>query len=161
MPGSFVMVISRAQRWGPADCCSNRGGGRHRDREAIGIACSWLRRWNTGALRELPRMASAAPKSWLTDIGVATSRPAAFAVFVAYGMAWVTFGNGLEWHSFATLATWGMTLVIQRAEHRDTQAIHAKLDALLKAAGRDHLMKVDDEDAEEVESHREEIRRSG
>ena len=28
-----------------------------------------------------------------------------------------------EWHAVATLATWGMTLVIQRAEHRDTQAI--------------------------------------
>jgi low affinity Fe/Cu permease len=70
-------------------------------------------------------------------------------------------GNGLEWHSFATLATWGMTLVIQRAEHRDTQAILAKLDELLKASGRADLMKVDDKDAERVEKEREEIRRSG
>ncbi|MDE5459164.1 MULTISPECIES: low affinity iron permease family protein [unclassified Bradyrhizobium] len=100
-------------------------------------------------------------KGWLTEIGVATSRPAAFAVFAAYAVAWVTLGNGLEWHSFATLATWGMTLVIQRAEHRDTQAIHAKLDELLKASGRAHQMNVDDEDAEEVETQREEIRRSG
>ena len=30
----------------------------------------------------------------------------------------------------------GMTLVIQRAEHRDTQAIHAKLDELLRANHR-------------------------
>ncbi|AMA57807.1 MULTISPECIES: low affinity iron permease family protein [unclassified Bradyrhizobium] len=103
------------------------------------------------------------PKSrgWLTEIGVATARPAAFAVFLIYGIAWIAVGNGLEWHSFATLATWGMTLVIQRAEHRDTQAIHAKLDELLKVAGREHVMTVDDEDAEEVESQREEIRRSG
>src|SRR4029450_4138337 len=36
-----------------------------------------------------------------------------------------------DWHSVATLATWFMTLVIQRAEHRDTQAIHVKLDELL------------------------------
>jgi low affinity Fe/Cu permease len=105
-------------------------------------------------------MALPKSKGWLTEIGVATSRPAAFAVFMAYGVAWITLGNGLEWHSFATLATWGMTLVIQRAEHRDTQAIHAKLDELLKVAGRDHVMKVDDEDAEEVESQREEIRRT-
>jgi low affinity Fe/Cu permease len=28
-----------------------------------------------------------------------------------------------------------MTLIIQRAEHRDTQAIHAKLDELLRAEG--------------------------
>ena len=75
-------------------------------------------------------------RGWLTDTGVLAARPAAFAVFAIYGAAWITFGDGLEWHSLATLATWGMTLVIQRAEHRDTQAIHAKLDELLKANGR-------------------------
>lgn len=87
------------------------------------------------------------------------ARPAAFVIFAFYAIAWIVFGNGLEWHSFATLATWGMTLLIQRAEHRDTQAIHAKLDELLKASGRAHLMKVDDEDAEEVEERRERVRR--
>jgi low affinity Fe/Cu permease len=69
-------------------------------------------------------------RSWLTDAGVFTSRPAAFAVFLAYGALWIAFGDGLRWHSLATLATWGMTLLIQRAEHRDTQALHAKLDEL-------------------------------
>src|SRR3954468_10804583 len=106
-------------------------------------------------------MASKRAREWLTDIGVLTARPAAFAIFALYAVAWIVFGNGLEWHSFATLATWGMTLVIQRAEHRDTQAIHAKLDELLKASGRAHQMNVDDVDAEEVETKREEIRRSG
>ena len=38
----------------------------------------------------------------------------------------------IDWHAVATLATWLMTLVIQRAEHRDTQAIHGKLDELLR-----------------------------
>lgn len=98
------------------------------------------------------------PKGWLTKIGVATSRPAAFAVFALYAIAWVTVGNGLEWHSMATLATWGMTLVIQRAEHRDMQALHAKLDALLKANGQADLMAVDDEDAEDVERRREKVK---
>ncbi|MDH2340878.1 MULTISPECIES: hypothetical protein [unclassified Bradyrhizobium] len=60
-------------------------------------------------------MSLADPKGWLTGIGVATSRPAAFGVHVVHCIAWITLGNGLEWHSFATLATWGMTLVIQRA----------------------------------------------
>ena len=71
-------------------------------------------------------------------------------------------GDGLKWHSIATLATWGMTLVIQRAEHRDTQAIHAKLDELLKAEGNadNDVMGIDDKDAEEVESERKEIRAS-
>ena len=84
---------------------------------------------------------------WLTDIGVLTARPAAVVVFALYASAWIVFGNGLEWHSLATLATWGMTLVIQRAEHRDTQAIHAKLDELLKADGA--ASKQDHEDRRE------------
>jgi low affinity Fe/Cu permease len=76
-------------------------------------------------------------------------------------MAWITIGNGLEWHSLATVATWAMTLVIQRAEHRDTQAIHAKLDELLKADHRanNEIMSIDDKDAEEVEQDRKRVRR--
>ena len=100
-------------------------------------------------------------RGWLTQVGVLTSRPAAFAVFALYGLAWIVIGDGLEWHSLATLATWGMTLVIQRAEHRDTQAIHAKLDELLKATHRanNDLMHIDDKDAEEVERDRERVQR--
>ena len=62
----------------------------------------------------------------------------------------------------ATLATWGMTLLIQRAEHRDTQAIHAKLDELLKAVGDADadLMDVDKKDAEEVEQERAHVQAS-
>jgi len=101
-------------------------------------------------------------RRWLTQIGVLTARPAAFAIFALYGVTWIAIGNGLEWHSLATLATWGMTLVIQRAEHRDTQAIHAKLDELLKASRRadNEIMDIDDKDAEEVERERKKIRRS-
>ncbi|MCP3442292.1 low affinity iron permease family protein [Bradyrhizobium sp. CCGUVB14] len=55
-----------------------------------------------------------------------------------------------------------MTLLIQRAEHRDTQAIHAKLDELLKAVGdaNDDLMEVDKKDAEEVEKKRAHVQAS-
>jgi low affinity Fe/Cu permease len=99
-------------------------------------------------------------RGWLTQIGVLTARPAAFAIFALYCAAWTLFGNGLEWHSLATLATWEMTLVIQRAEHRDTQAIHAKLDELLKATNRanNDIMRIDDKDAEEVERGRQKVR---
>jgi low affinity Fe/Cu permease len=101
-------------------------------------------------------------RSWLTNIGVLAARPAAFVVFLAYAALWIAFGNGLEWHSLATLATWGMTLVIQRAEHRDTQAIHAKLDELLKvhAGAKNSLMTIDDKDAEEVERERAKVHAS-
>jgi low affinity Fe/Cu permease len=57
-----------------------------------------------------------------------------------------------EWHAVATLATLGMTLVIQRAEHRDTQAIHAKLDEVLHALGdaRNELTRITRESLEEI-----------
>jgi low affinity Fe/Cu permease len=72
-------------------------------------------------------------RSLLTRIGVLASRPGVFFVIAVYALLWIllspdTFG----WHAAATLATWMMTVFIQRAEHRDTQAIHAKLDHLLE-----------------------------
>jgi low affinity Fe/Cu permease len=50
----------------------------------------------------------------------------------------------------AILATWAMTLVIQRAEHRDTQATHAKLDEILHALGdaRNEVTKMDENEPE-------------
>ena len=56
-----------------------------------------------------------------------------------------------------TLPTWLMTLIIQRAEHRDTQALHMKLDELLRANPRapDALADVDHKEPEEIERERE------
>jgi hypothetical protein len=67
-----------------------------------------------------------APGHLLTRLGVYTANPLAFLMLVVYA-ALVFKPKTFEWHAVATLATWAMTLVIQRAEHRDTQAIHAKL----------------------------------
>ena len=66
-----------------------------------------------------------------------------------------------DWHAVATLATWFMTLVIQRAEHRDTQALHANVDELLRVHGdaRNDLMKLDQRDAEDIERHRDEAQK--
>jgi low affinity Fe/Cu permease len=52
-------------------------------------------------------------------------------------------------------------MVIQRAEHRDTQAIHAKLDEMLHVMGeaRNELTRVDEEEPEEIEERREEMRK--
>jgi low affinity Fe/Cu permease len=51
--------------------------------------------------------------------------------------------------------------MIQRAEHRDTQAIHAKLDEILHAMGeaRNELTKLDEEEPEEIEKKREHMRK--
>ena len=54
-----------------------------------------------------------------------------------------------------------MTLFIQRAEHRDTQAIHAKLDELLRVEGRarSDLIHLDTQEPEAIEQHRAQERR--
>jgi low affinity Fe/Cu permease len=51
-------------------------------------------------------------------------------------------------------------LFIQRAERRDTQAIHAKLDELLRAEGqaRSELTTLDEREPEEIIEHRDEER---
>jgi len=95
-------------------------------------------------------------------LGVYTASPIAFLVLIAYAVLWYIFTpETFEWHAVATLATWAMTLVIQRAEHRDTQAIHAKLDEILHVMGdaRNELTRVDEEEPEEIEKRRSRMRR--
>jgi low affinity Fe/Cu permease len=96
-------------------------------------------------------------RPWLTRFGVLTSHPAAFLVVVVYTAAWIYFSqHPPDWHGVATLATWLMTLFIQRAEHRDTQGIHAKLDELLRthAAASNELTHIDEREPEEIEQQR-------
>ena len=59
----------------------------------------------------------------------------------------------LDWRAVATLSVWFMTLLIQRAEHRDTQALQAKIDELLHANSRadSSLTKIDDKEPEDIE----------
>jgi low affinity Fe/Cu permease len=101
------------------------------------------------------------PGPQLTRLGILTARPAAFMVFLAYAIAWpLVQRDTFDWHGVATLATWGMTLVIQRSEHRDTQAMQAKLDELLatQRGARKELASIDQKEPEEIESERDEMR---
>src|ERR1051325_6651036 len=94
----------------------------------------------------------------LTRLGVLSSRPAAFFVVLGYGMLWLLFArDSFDWHAIATLATWMMTVFIQRAEHRDTQALHAKLDHLLDRidAADGRMAGIDQMQPEEIEELRE------
>jgi low affinity Fe/Cu permease len=82
------------------------------------------------------------------------ARPSAFLIVIVFTAMWAVIQpDTLDWHGAATLFTWLMTLFIQRSEHRDTQALHAKLDELLRADGkaRSELTRLDDEEPEEVE----------
>ena len=82
----------------------------------------------------------------LTRLGVMAAHPGAFGILIVYAVLW--------------LIVWFMTLLIQRAEHRDTQALQAKADELLHAHGRaDNAMtKIDEKEPEEIERHRDQAR---
>ena len=72
----------------------------------------------------------------LTRLGVMAAHPGAFGILTLYALLWFILDREtLNWHAVTTLIVWFMTLLIQRAEHRDTQAIQAKLDELLHAQG--------------------------
>lgn len=93
----------------------------------------------------------------MTQIGLLTGHPGAFVLVGAYVLAWwVMSPASLEWHAGATIAALVMTVLIQRTAHRDTQALHAKLDELLKveAGARTSLRDIDKEEPEVIEAHR-------
>ena len=93
----------------------------------------------------------------LTRMGELTATPSAFAIVLVYaGLWWLVQPESLDWHGTATLATWFMTLFIQRAEHRDTQAIQGKLDELIRAdrGARTEITRLDQHQPEEIEKRR-------
>lgn len=101
------------------------------------------------------------PVAWigrlLTGLGVWTASPWAFLAFVTYAVIWIVVPDEpLNFHEVATLATWLMTLCIQRAEHRDTQALQAKMDALIRAmpSVEDDLANIDEQEPETIERSR-------
>ena len=92
-----------------------------------------------------------------TQLGTLAAHPTAFFIVCAYGVLWFIFEREtFNWHAIATLATWMMTLFIQRSEHRDTQAIHAKLDELLRTdpKAESELTRLDDEEPELIKEVR-------
>ncbi len=98
----------------------------------------------------------------LTQLGVWTAKPIAFLILAAYLVGWLAFEpETFDWHGFATMATWFMTLLIQRAEHRDTQAIHGKLDELLRAHSQAEtaMAQLDNEEPEDIERRRNEAQK--
>jgi len=98
----------------------------------------------------------------LTIAGTWLSRPWAVGAVLLYAVLWFGFEpGGLGWHGVATIVTLLMTLFIQRAEHRDTQAIHAKLDELLRVHGdaRNQLTNLDEKQPEQIEAFRKKTQR--
>ncbi len=99
----------------------------------------------------------------LTNTGAWLSRPWVVGVVLIYVVLWLIFDPAhFGWHEMATVATLVMTLFIQRAEHRDTQAIHAKLDELLRVNGeaRTQLTQLDEKEPEQIEAFRKRERKA-
>jgi low affinity Fe/Cu permease len=97
------------------------------------------------------------PSHLLTDAGTWLARPTAFFVVLGFaGIGLIFDHSSFNWHTVLTIATLCMTLFIQRSEHRDMQAVHAKLDELLRADGeaRGELRGLDDKEPEQVEAFR-------
>jgi low affinity Fe/Cu permease len=94
---------------------------------------------------------------WTTRIGEIAAHPAACGIVILYAIIWLAFDRRtFDFNAFATLAVWIMTLFIQRSSHRDTQALHAKLDELLRADtnARSELTMLDEKEPEAIAKHR-------
>lgn len=97
----------------------------------------------------------------LTRAGTFLSRPWSVAAVALYTTLWVILDReSFNWQGVASVATLLMTLFIQRSEHRDTQAIHAKLDELLRAqhGAEENLATLDDKEPEQIEAFRKKAR---
>jgi low affinity Fe/Cu permease len=110
-------------------------------------------------------MAEPPKRHWTTHVGQAAGHPAAFLVVIVYAVLWLIFERAtFDWNAVATLAVFVMTLFIQRANRRDTLALHAKLDELLRVDdnARTELTQLDEQEPEAIERHRdEEVRKTG
>jgi low affinity Fe/Cu permease len=101
-------------------------------------------------------------RSWFTRLtkwtAHAAGRPATFTIAVTVILLWgVTgpyFGYSDTWqlviNTGTTVVTFLMVFVIQNAQNRDSKAIHAKLDELIRsiAEARDELITAEDESEE-------------
>ena len=110
------------------------------------------------------KVAAPAQRHWTTHVGQAAGHPAAFLVVIVYAMLWLTLSRDtFDWNAVATLAVFVMTLFIQRANRRDNLALHAKLDELLRVSddARSELSRLDEQEPEVIERHRdEEVRKT-
>jgi low affinity Fe/Cu permease len=99
----------------------------------------------------------------LTRFGELAAHPLAFGIWLLYAVVWLILDrDSLDWHGVATMVTWFMTLIIQRAEDRDTQALQAKLDELLRVikSADDALTEIDALEPEDIKRLRKETHSS-
>ena len=94
--------------------------------------------------------------------------PRSFVLALGIVILWAASGPFFGWsdtwqlviNTGTTIVTFLMVFLIQSTQSRDTQALHAKLDELLKAVGDadNDVMDIDEKDAEEVEKERKRVK---
>lgn len=101
--------------------------------------------------------------SWFStfskNIARYTGRPVAFGLACAVVLAWVVtgplFGYSDTWqlviNTGTTIVTFLMVFLIQNSQNRDTEAVHVKLDELIRAMTGAHNAVLDLENLEEDE----------
>jgi low affinity Fe/Cu permease len=115
-----------------------------------------------------PARTSQAPRaSWFTRFAKATSRaagrPAAFALAAAVIVAWALTGPLFHYsdtwqlviNTGTTVVTFLMVFLIQNTQNRDSEAVHLKLDELIRALEGAHnalldLEELDDKDLDRI-----------
>lgn len=79
-------------------------------------------------------MAARATHTAFVVAGRFLAHPLALAALAAFVAAWLLFGDdSLDWHGWATVVTLAIALVIEANQRRDTRALQAKLDELIRA----------------------------
>ena len=104
-------------------------------------------------------------RSWFTSFANRSSRaaghPRAFLVAVLIIVIWATtgplFGYSDTWqlviNTSTTIITFLMVFLIQNTQNRDAEAMHVKLDELIRAAQGAHNALLDLEELDERELH--------
>jgi low affinity Fe/Cu permease len=106
--------------------------------------------------------------SWFTNFAKATAhtsgRPSAFLLAAAVIVAWAVTGPVFHYsdtwqlviNTGTTIVTFLMVFLIQSTQNRDSQAIHVKLDELIRAmkGARNTLLDLDNLSDEELEQLR-------
>ncbi|MED5607443.1 MULTISPECIES: low affinity iron permease family protein [Pseudomonas] len=122
-----------------------------------------------GAAQETPKAPSFSRfAQWLS---IWAGRPPTFAVACALLVAWAVSGPFFHFNdtwqlvinTSTTIVTFLMVFLIQNTQNRDTDALHIKIDELLRTtrAAHDALMGLDELDAEQLQKLRDTYQRMG